>query len=172
MKAFTYHRALAPMLWVLAGLASIELLVTHLLVAHWFPRVALVLSVASLCGLMWLIRAIAKMRRRPVIVGPDAVLMAVGGFRCVTVPLGAIAGVDAAGNERDRSALNLALVAHPNVMLELRAPLPGHRRRIRSIAHRLDDPLGFIAAVRERLPGDQPATGNFTVPSASRSSGP
>ncbi len=139
------------MLWVLVGLASIELLVTHLLVSHWFPRVALVLSLASLGLVAWLVRAIVAMRRRPVMIGQDAVLMQVGGFRRVLVPFDAIASVDAAGNERDRRALNLALVTHPNVMLELREPLHGRRGEIRRIAHRLDDPAGFIAAVRERL---------------------
>ncbi|OJU19356.1 MULTISPECIES: hypothetical protein [unclassified Sphingomonas] len=150
MTAFAYHRAIAPMLWVFAGLASIELVVVHLLVSFWHPRVALVLSLVSLAGLVWLIWAIALMRRRPVEIAPDALLMRTGGFKQVRVPLDMIAAVTAAGNERDRSALNLALIAHPNVLVELRAPLRG-RRAARRIAHRLDDPQGFIVALETAI---------------------
>ena len=152
MTAFTYHRAIAPMLWVFTGLASIELVVVHLLVSFWHPRVALALSLISLAGLVWLIWAIVVMRRRPVLIGPDALVMRAGGFKQVRVLLDAIAAVSAAGNERDRSALNLALIAHPNVLVELRAPLPG-RRMTRRIAHRLDDPQGFIATLDAAIRG-------------------
>ncbi|MFW2853557.1 hypothetical protein ACM61V_16875 [Sphingomonas sp. TX0543] len=168
MSAFPYHRAVAPMLWVLVGLATTELVVVHLLVSFWYPRIALALSLASLAGLVWLIRAIAAMKRLPVEIGARALTMRAGGIKSITVPLDAIAGVDAAGNTRDRSALNLALVAHPNVIVDLHEPLPG-RRAARRIAHRLDDPAAFIAALRgalaERTGPDQPATGSFTAPS-------
>lgn len=173
MTAFTYHRAIAPMMWVVVGLSSIELLVVHLLVSHWLPRFAITLSLLTLAGVIWLIWAIVAMRSRPVEVGPDGLVMRVGGFKSVSVPVDAVASVTAAGSERDRSALNLALVAHPNVMVELREPLAWRRRSIQRIAHRLDDPAGFIAAAEEVIRGSgQPATGSFTPPSASRFSGP
>jgi hypothetical protein len=43
--------------------------------------------------------------------------------------------------------MNLALIAYPNVVVDLVDPLPG-RRGIRAIAHRLDDPHGFADALR------------------------
>lgn len=168
MTRFPYHRAVAPMMWVLVGLATTELVVVHLLLSFWHPRVALVLSLMSAAGLVWLIRAIASMKRLPVEIGADTLIMRAGGIKGVSVPLDAIAGVGAAGSERDRSALNLALIAHPNVIVELREPLSG-RRAPRRIAHRLDDPHAFIAALGDalatRAKRDQPATGSFTAPS-------
>ena len=32
-QQFAYHRAVAPMMWVFFGIASVELVVTHLLLA-------------------------------------------------------------------------------------------------------------------------------------------
>ncbi|TCP32693.1 hypothetical protein [Sphingomonas sp. BK235] len=147
---FSYHRGIAPMLWVLACLATIELLVTHALLSVWFPRIALALSALSLVALVWLCRAIASLRRRPVLVAAEQVVLRAGSFRSVVIARGAIAavrlsGLDAATVKR-RDVLNLALIAFPNVLVTLRAPLPG-RRAISAIAHRLDDPAAFAAAL-------------------------
>jgi hypothetical protein len=49
--------------------------------------------------------------------------------------------------------LNLALIAYPSVLLDLDPPLPGRRAPTRTIAHRLDDPSGFGAAVEALLAG-------------------
>lgn len=46
---------------------------------------------------------------------------------------------------KQRSVLNLALLAYPNLVVDLVAPLPG-RRGITTIVHRLDDPAAFAAA--------------------------
>ena len=46
-----------------------------------------------------------------------------------------------------RTTLNLALIAYPNVIVELATPLRSGRRTIEAVAHRLDDRSAFVAAM-------------------------
>lgn len=150
---FAYSRAVAPMIWVLLALATLELGVVHLPVALWSPAVALVLSVMSLAEIGWLLLAVRSFRRLPVRLDADGVLMRVGTLKSVAIPLTAIAGVrgEAPRSEvRARTTVNLALLAWPNTIIELREPI-GKRRTVTTIAHRLDYPAAFAARLRERL---------------------
>jgi hypothetical protein len=47
--------------------------------------------------------------------------------------------------------MNLAMLSYPNVIVDLAEPIARGRRSIRHIAHRLDDPVGFVAALDARL---------------------
>lgn len=150
-EAFSYHRAVAPMMWAFVALAAIELVVVHLLISHWSRAAALVLSVLTLGSVGWLIGVIRSFRRLPVLITADTLVMRVGTLRGVTVPLAQVAGLrptwDGAALKR-RDVLNLALIAYPNVVIDLKAPLPG-RRRIVALAHRLDEPAAFGAALAD-----------------------
>jgi hypothetical protein len=148
--AFSYHRAIAPMLWAFVALASIELVVVHLLLAHWSRTAALILSALSLATIVWLVGVIRGFRRLPVLLTPDALVMRVGALKGAAVPLGDVAGLRASWDAewlRRRDVLNLALIAYPNVVVELRRPVPIGKRAVTAIAHRLDDPLAFAAAL-------------------------
>ena len=150
---FAYHRAVAPMMWVLLALATLELAVVHLLVALWNPVVAVVLSVVSLAGIGWLLVVLRSFRRLPVRLEADALLMRVGTLKSCRIPLSAIAGVrgEAPREEvRARTTVNLALLAWPNTIIDLSEPL-GRRGTLTTVAHRLDDPAQFAARLRERL---------------------
>jgi hypothetical protein len=153
-QRFFYHRAVAPMLWVLVLLGCGELVVVHLLLALWHPRLALVVSLLTAPMLVWLVLGIRAMKRRPVLIERGRLVMRVGTIRSVEVPLAQVAGLrDAwtAADLKDRRVLNLALVAYPNIVVDLNAPLPG-RRSIAAIAHRLDDPEAFTVAIAQILP--------------------
>jgi hypothetical protein len=147
---FTYRRGVAPMMWVLVALSTIELIVVHLVLAHWWPRVAMVVSVVTLAAMGSLVRAIVSFDRLPVIVDADQAVLRVGTLREAIVPRADIAAVRLGGwiaaEVKRRSTVNLALIAWPNVMVDLVRPLPG-RRAATAIALRLDDPGGFAAAV-------------------------
>lgn len=150
--AFSYHRAVAPMMWVLVALSGMEILVVHGLVALWQPWVALVLSVVTLAGVAWLVLAIRSLKRLPVLLNGERVLMRAGTLKAISLPLASIAGVrgEIARTQIDRRVLNCALIAHPNVVLVLDGPIRLGRREITAVAHRLDDPGSFTAAL-ERL---------------------
>lgn len=153
-QRFFYHRAVAPMLWVLVLLGCGELVVVHLLLALWHPAVALVVSLLTTPMLVWLVLGIRAMKRRPVLIECGRLVMRVGTIRSVEVPLAQVAGLRDSWNAaelKDRRVLNLALVAYPNIVVELNAPLPG-KRGIVAIAHRLDDPKAFAVAMALILP--------------------
>ncbi len=146
--AFTY-RVIAPPLWALVGIMAGELLVVHPLVAHWTLWGALALSALSLVVVGWLVFGLLSMPRLPVLVGRDLLVMRAGRIKGAGVPMAQVRGLrrewDAAALKR-RDVLNLALLSHPNVLVDLTDPLPG-RRGVTAIAHRLDDPAGFAAAL-------------------------
>ena len=145
------------MLWVLVGIASVELVVLHALLATWQPAVAIVLSGATLASIVWLVSGIRSFRRLPVTLDHETLVMCTGTLKRITVPVEDVAGLrdhwDAAFVKR-RTTLNLALVAYPNVVVELAVPHRVGRRTIEAVAHRLDDCAAFVAAVERLGAGD------------------
>jgi hypothetical protein len=138
------------MMWVLVALCSIELLVEHLLLMHWYPVVALVLSAATLSGLIWLVRLILSFRGLPVLLMEDRIVLRAGTLREIVVPLASVRALPThwtADRLKARSVVNLALIAYPNIMIELDPPIATKRRTITAVAHRLDDPAAFTAAL-------------------------
>jgi hypothetical protein len=152
---FSYHRSLGPMLGVLLGLAVCEAVVVHIVaIAVWGRTVALplaIVGVALIGAIAWLLRSL---KRLPVVIGAETLIMRAGGLRRVEIPLANVDGLvttwDAADLKR-RDVLNLALVAWPNVVVELRCPVTTKRRKIGRIAHRLDDPAGFATTLARRI---------------------
>jgi uncharacterized membrane protein len=148
---FAYHRSLSPILGVLLGLAIAEMMVVHLVVvAAWGWPVALVFGLVDLSVVVALIVLIRSFRRLPVLVEDGRLTMRAGGLKAMTVEIAQIAGFrtqwDAATIKR-RDTLNLALLVWPNIVIDLRQPIPLGRRRIATIAHKLDDPAAFHAAI-------------------------
>ncbi|MGK6324259.1 hypothetical protein ACMGDM_14410 [Sphingomonas sp. DT-51] len=151
---FYYHRGIAPMMWMLVALMSVEMLVVHALLAFWWPRVALTLTLVSLGTMAWLIHAIRSFRHLPVLIDGDLLVLRVGRLRSVAVKRTRVARLRASewthAEVRARDVLNLALIAFPNVWIDLAEPVSVGRRRIVAIAHRFDDPAAFAAALSLR----------------------
>ena len=141
------------MLWVLVAIAGVEFVVVHALLAMWRPVVAIVASVATLVSIVWLVAGIQSFRRLPVTLDDDTLVMRAGTLKRIAVPVTNVAGLrdhwDAAFVKR-RTTLNLALIAYPNVVVDLAVPQRAGRRAIDAVALRLDDRAAFVAAV-ERL---------------------
>ncbi|MEO7169447.1 MAG: hypothetical protein ABIY39_03645 [Sphingomonas sp.] len=155
---FAYHRSLSPMLAVLLGLAVTEMLVVHLVVvAAWGWLAALVFGIIDLSLVVTLVGLIRSFRRLPVLIRDGRLTMRAGWLKMVTIEIDQIAGFrpqwDAAAI-RQRDLLNLALLAWPNVVLDLKQPIPLGRRRISAIAHKLDEPATFHAALAALRQGD------------------
>ena len=138
-------------MWAFACLMAVELVVVHLLVsALWSRTAAMILSALSLGALAWTIAFIRSLKRLPVLVDEGGVTMRLGSLKSVRVSRDRVAGVHTACPAealKHRAVLNLALINYPNVMLDLDPPLVVRRRSLRAIAHRLDDPSGFVAAI-------------------------
>lgn len=102
---------------------------------------------------MTLALLLRSFRRLPVTLGDGVLTMRAGSLRSVAVPVGQIAGLRAswdAGAIKQRGVLNLALASWPSVVVEFDPPLVLRRgRAIHAIAHKLDDPAAFHAAIAE-----------------------
>lgn len=143
------------MLWAFVGLASIELLVVHFLLSFWSRTAALILSGLTLASIVWLVALIRSLKRLPVIVGEAGVTMRLGSLRSVTIApaqLRALRRSISADALKQKGMLNLAMMDHPNVVLDVE-PMADARRPIRGIAHKLDDPAGFATAIERLLSG-------------------
>ncbi|HTU13157.1 MAG TPA: hypothetical protein VMG08_19865 [Allosphingosinicella sp.] len=142
-------------MWVFAAIVTLELFLVHLLVSLFWSHVAAwVLTAMSLATLIWVVLLIRSLKRLPVLVDDDGVTMRVGTLKAVRIPVGSLAGLRTAWPREElqqRGVLNLAMINYPNVMLDLDPPLPGGRHPVRAIAHRLDDPGAFAAAVTRLL---------------------
>lgn len=148
--SFAYHRSLAPMMWVFAVLVLIETAVVHLLVALWHPWVAVGLSALSLPVLVWLVLLIRSFRREPVRIADGQLHWPAGRLRAVDVPLAQVGGLRTTFDGelvKARDTFNAALIAYPNVVVDLVAPITHGRRQFRRLAHRFDDPGAFVAAL-------------------------
>lgn len=138
------------MMWVFFGLVVIETAIVHLLVALWSPGAALLLSVFGVSALIWLILFIRSLSSRPVWIGEGRLIWPCGMLRTVVVPLDQVAGIRADWDGilvKARDTFNGALIAYPNIMVDLRAPVHIGRREIARLAHKLDDAEAFAAAL-------------------------
>ena len=158
-RAFAYHRHLTPMCATLLILSAIEIAVYHLLVGHWSRTASLVMFVLSDVGFVYLVGLIKSFRFRPVLLTPEGVRVRAGFLMDQLVPFDAIVTINDrfTGEEvRDPATLNAALLAWPNIMLQLDRPLHRHsllkkRRPFVGVAFRLDDPEPFIRLLTWRL---------------------
>ena len=151
MKTFAYHRSLSPMMWALVALGTIELMAVHLLVSLRWPVVAWPLTVLSVAGIAWMVVLIRSFERMPHTLSRDVLTLRAGRLRNYVVQRSEIAGVRsswATGEHSETDTANLALIAHPHRIIDLKTPMIGKRGLIRRIAIALDDPGAFDTALR------------------------
>jgi hypothetical protein len=158
-RAFAYHRHLAPTCTALLVLQVIEIGVYHIFVGHWNRTAAIVLFVVSDLGLVYLVGLIKSFRFRPVLLTADGVRVRAGILIDTLIPFDQIAGIEPVVTGpivHDPATCNAALLAWPNVVLNLTRPLPrGSWRRRRPlawrIAFRLDEPEPFLRLLAWRI---------------------
>ncbi|MGY2735631.1 hypothetical protein [Sphingomonas sp. UYP23] len=140
------------MIGVLLGIAIVEMLVVHLVVVAWFGGwAALVVGVLDASLVIALIGLIRSFRRLPVTLADGVLTMRAGALRSIAIPVANIAGLRASWDAaaiKQRGVLNLALASWPSVVVDLDPPIEQRRgRRVHAVAHKLDDPVAFHAAI-------------------------
>jgi hypothetical protein len=149
---FDYHRGLTPIIGVILALALIESIVVHIVaMALWGWKVAVVLALIDLSLVVALVAILRSFRAFPVTIEGRRITMRTGRRMTFAVDVDDIAGFrtswDSAAIKR-KTTLNFALASWPNLVFDLKTPRQVRRRRIIStIAHRLDDPSAFHAAI-------------------------
>jgi hypothetical protein len=152
-ETFSGHRGIAPMLWVFASLATIELVVVHLFVALKWPAAAWGLTIVTASSIAWLVRYITSYKRCPHRLESDALCLRMGSLRSIVIPVAHVAGVLSSwpsGAEKAVGSINLVPIAFPNRLVDLDPPMAGRRGPLSTIAIRLDDPAAFDAALAAR----------------------
>ncbi len=151
MKTFAYHRSLSPMMWALVALATLEMMAVHLLLSLRWPIVAWPLSLLSAAGIVWAVVLIRSFERLPHTLSRNVLTLRAGRLRKHVVQKSEIAGIRdqwEIGEHAEADTANLALIAHPHRMIDLKTPMIGKRGLIRRIAIALDDPAAFDTALR------------------------
>jgi hypothetical protein len=152
-ETFSGHRGIAPMLWVFASLASIELIVVHLFVSLKWPAAAWALTLMTLASLIWLVRFITSFKRCPHSLDGERLNLRMGSLRTISVPLEHVAAVRTqwpSGAEKAPGSVNLVPVAYPNRLVDLDPPITGRRGPLSTVAIRLDELDRFDAALASR----------------------
>lgn len=161
-KAFSIHeRTNQPDLFFALAFASlIEILPVHLLLSHWSPMSAWIVTGVSLYGAIWALGIARSFARRPALVGPDYLDLRYGLWFRLRAPADAIRGV----HRIDRNDVGADVVvpkkSEPNLRVELVAPLEaegpfGLLKRVSHIAFTADDVEAFQHALEELTGGPE-----------------
>jgi hypothetical protein len=146
----TYQKSgFVALLATAAGLSVVEMAAAHLVIGHWYPRVAWGLTIPSGYSLLWLLAHGQAVRCRPVLVSPQELVVRVGMIWRVAIPFSNIIGIQSIAGEPRAEAgqLNAArlLLVAPNLLLTLAAPQVvrgpyGVCRTVRRLAIYVDEP--------------------------------
>ncbi len=159
-QAFGSSRSELPILYVLLGLGSVELLVVHLVVSLWSTTAAWVLSAATLLFIVQFAMVVHRLKRSPTLLTEDRLMIRSGkGFE-VSLPWNKVASVEPIGlgsAPSGEDVLRVSLLAHPNILVTATEPFTvkrfGRSRLARSAALRVDQPAALVSAARRMKHG-------------------
>lgn len=144
---------------VLLPVVALETALVHAMVSRWSVGAAWVLTGLSAYTVLWLMGDYRAMRRRPILVTEEGVIVRVG-LRCrIRASHAQIERVAGAGWRDDEAAvgrLNMASPDSPNVVISFREPVVARRffgieTAVRSVGVRVVDGEGLIGAVRRGM---------------------
>ena len=154
MAFSTYKKSgFVALLATFGGLAVLKLAAAHLVVGHWYPRVAWGLTILSAYSVLWLLAHGQAVRCRPMLVAGTTLVVRVGLLWRIAIAKKQLAGIspitDAPAPAPD--VLNAArlLLAPPNLLLTLAEPQVvsgpfGLRRTVRRLAIYVDEPAALV----------------------------
>jgi hypothetical protein len=156
-RSFTHGSARsAPFVGVLSLLVVVESVGMHLLLHERHAGLAWTLSALGVATLYWIIADAVQLGRAATEVSAHAIALRVGKRVSATIPRHVVASATIPTwrdiPPRAPDFINATKPAEPNVLLAFREPvtvvlLGAVRRPVRSIAFRVDDPAGFLAAI-------------------------
>jgi hypothetical protein len=156
LAAFEVDPSASAIMIGLILVMAVETPALHFLLAQWSPRLAWVLTSLSVYSILWVIGDLRAMRRRPVLVDDQRLLVRVG-LRChAVIDRRAIASVQAPPDRgiswHEPGRINASRPATPNVVVVLQRPtivtgMFGIRRAVTRLGLRLSQPARFRDAI-------------------------
>ena len=163
-QPFSTHRTsgFGALLAAFAGLSVVELAAAHLVIGHWYPRVAWAATGLSAYSLLWLLAHGQAVRRRPVLLTATTLVVRASFVWRAAIPRPQLLSIQKITDVPTPAPdlLNAArlLLTPPNLLLTFAEPQPvrglyGLRRNVRRLAIYVDEP----AALLQQLPHNHPA---------------
>ena len=160
--AFSALSARSKPLVIGASIAIVvETFVVHLLIVQRFPWLAVFLWLTNVYTIWWLVRDYRMVESRPTVLRRDDAFVGIGKRLRGAIPYAIMESVSRPSwQERPGPTtpeyVKLSGTGDPNVLLRLREPYSfigpmGIRKSGRLIGLKLDDPDGFVRAVKERM---------------------
>jgi hypothetical protein len=139
------------------GLGIFETAALHVVVHHWTPRGAWLLTGVSVLGLLLIGGIASTLRLKPAVVTATEIVLSFGILTSIRAPIAAVSDINASPSTlaKSRGLLRMSLMQPPNVLVEFARPIRANilylgSRPIRSVAAHLDSPAEFIGAVNKR----------------------
>ncbi len=161
VETFGYRDSWRPVAGAIMVILIVETIGVHLLVSLANSTVALVLTVVSVYGILWLFADLQAARHRPITVSEDGVRVRAGLRWTIVIPMEAVLGIERVRSTVPRlaTAVDASLDGNPTVGIELATPvaargLYGRTREVTLIWLAPDDPSGLIEAVERHRAAD------------------
>jgi|CXWL01.1.fsa_nt_gi hypothetical protein len=155
-KSYSYHKAngYEVLVYVMGVLILVETVVLHLIISRWSPSGALIVTVLSLYGLLFLAADLRAAKSLPIIVDGSNLILRVGLRWRATIPLSSIEQARAGElpTPYDDKFARLGLTASHNVTLVLdgvyaATGLYGFSKSFSVIGLSLDSPEEFVSDI-------------------------
>ncbi|GGI48514.1 hypothetical protein BCL57_003487 [Agromyces flavus] len=167
---FGYHRPVLTILWIFIVLSAVEIPILDLIVHRW-PAVRIAVLALGIWGLTWMLGLLFGYLMRPHTVGPDGIRVREGLETDILLSWDDIASVarerrvDEPKTPKITEAdgartLSLRMQDETVIRIELERPTPvrlpgtapkGGEHLVDDVRIWVDDPTGFMAAVREHI---------------------
>ena len=160
-QAFSYHRNMQVLLWMLLAVSALEIGVTLVALRLMSPRIGGIVSALSAIGVVYLLGLINAFAKLPLLVTPRGVRVRAGllvdqwvGFE----EMAEVRLVQDCGDPKRPGFLKASALAYPNTLIELVRPrtvrtLFRAKPDILTIGLHPDDAPAFVDAVRAAKAG-------------------
>ena len=157
-QSFASGRSELPLLYVFLGLASIELLVVHLLVSLASSTAAWVLSALTALAIIQVMMIVRRIKHRLTVVSDDGITIRSAKGYELTLPWRQVKAMEAIGmgfEPKGPDVLRASLLSHPNVLVTAHEPFTirklGRKGERQKMAFRVDEPDVLLAAAHRLM---------------------
>ena len=164
-SAFAYHSPVMTILVIFIVLSAVEIPIVDLIVHPW-PWVRIPLLALGIWGVTWMVGLMLGYLTRPHAVGPDGIRARLGTDLDIDLPWEAVASVERSRDVTEKApkirdeahgrTLAIRMADETNILVTLEHPVvthvSGEPAELDAVRLWVDDPDGFMSAVRTHIP--------------------